>query len=260
MWTCRLCETTLINSGMLDMMTRLAGVLRGDTDTNVSLTTMPVLITLFTFSISSTKMTTAPFIRAADLMLLWPTTSPTAKLQSSTEHGKCREILTPCFFAEFGQIHAGVKHTYKWKLADHKTCTKPLEPLYTHTNTINTEYTYNYTLYNIWDEKKGREKPLQMLSHTHRSIHSLLPLRERARETHTRHRHRHRHRHAHRHTAKGPGTLTHGCCSLSTQDDCSTNWANGCSMLYWLLVFCFNVTSCYNDALQLYASHVVWRH
>ena len=53
------------------------------------------------------------------------------------------------FPAEFGKLHTSVKHADQRKLADRKTRTKPLKPPYIHTNTINTKYTYNYTMWNI---------------------------------------------------------------------------------------------------------------
>ena len=71
----------------------------GDGDPKESLTTIPVSTPLFFFFLTlSKKITTAPFIRAADIILLYQTTSPTAKLQSATEHGKVEEILKPCIW------------------------------------------------------------------------------------------------------------------------------------------------------------------
>ena len=78
------------------MVTRVAGVVSGDTETNESLMTIPDSTTWFALATLSTKITTAPFIRAADLTLLCPTTAATARPQSSTELGKVVEIFKPC--------------------------------------------------------------------------------------------------------------------------------------------------------------------
>ncbi|KAI3355576.1 hypothetical protein L3Q82_018402, partial [Scortum barcoo] len=65
---------------------------------NVSLRTMPASTTRSTFTTSSRKITTALFIRDADLTLSNPTTSPTAEPTSSTEQPalRCMYVCGVC--------------------------------------------------------------------------------------------------------------------------------------------------------------------
>ena len=93
--------SSLMNGGTFDRVTFTAGVARGRTDTNVSFTWIPVATTMLAFSTLSRKITTALFILAADFTLLCPTSPPTARLHSSTEHGKAGAILMPCLRVSF---------------------------------------------------------------------------------------------------------------------------------------------------------------
>ncbi|KAA8578016.1 hypothetical protein FQN60_006086, partial [Etheostoma spectabile] len=65
-----LCRTwSRMNGGMLETVTLVAGVVNGVTETSASLITRPDSTTALALSTLSTNTTTAPFIRAADLML-----------------------------------------------------------------------------------------------------------------------------------------------------------------------------------------------
>ena len=140
---------------------------------------MLVSITLFAFSISSTTKSTK-----ADLMLLWPTTSPTARLQSSNEQGKdFREILNPCFLLSLvNSIPLLSKPTSKtWQTAK-TTHTSPKTTFFlTHQHNKHQIQLQLHYVQHIETKIKIEKNCSQTASHTHTASFATEPLLHRLR-------------------------------------------------------------------------------
>ncbi|CAM4615070.1 unnamed protein product [Leuciscus chuanchicus] len=143
---------------MFESVTLLAGNERGSTDTNSPLTTIPRSTSSLAFSTLSKKTTKALFILEADKTPECPTTSPTAKQQSS--------MLT-----------ADVTFTACRLVSEHKPCTRWADMLpkkrtaHGPTTTLNTR---TQTEKSSVERKKG-EKTLTAFSTTQPRRSHLTP-------------------------------------------------------------------------------------
>lgn len=78
-------QQLILNKGALDITTFVAGLVREEAVVKVSGMTTPFSTGSLILAVLSTNKTTTPFTHDADLTLMCPRASPTAKTASSTK-------------------------------------------------------------------------------------------------------------------------------------------------------------------------------